>query len=85
MLRSRFEIGRNWTNRLALPSPMGKAKHSLCREKKLPRDQEGTRKKGWIESNVRFGPVYNIKDCNKYGRYSNEVQIQSLFKDQTEP
>ena len=33
---------------------------------------------------LRFGPVSDIKVCNKYGRYSIEVQVQSLFKDQTE-
>ena len=37
----------------------------------------------WIQSNVRFGPVSDIKVCNQYGRYSTEVQVQSLFQDQT--
>ena len=68
----------------ALPSPRGKENQSLCREYTLPRDQKGTRIKGWIQSNVRFGPVSDIKVCNTYGRYSIEVQVQSLFKDQTE-
>ena len=45
----------------ALPSPRGKENHSLCREDTLLRDQEGTRKEGWIQSNVRFGPVSDIK------------------------
>ena len=49
----------------------------------MPRDQEGTRIKEWIQSNVRFGPVTDIKVCNHYGRYSIEVQVQSLFQDQT--
>ena len=30
-----------------------------------------------------FGPVSDIKDCNKQGRYSIEVQVESLFRDQT--
>ena len=68
----------------ALPSPRGEGNQSLCREYTLPRDQKGTRIKGWIQSNVRFGPVSDIKFCNKHGRYSIEVQVQSLFKDQTE-
>ena len=67
----------------ALPSPRGKEHQSSCREKMLPRDQEGTHIKGWIQSNVRFGPVSDIKECNQYGRYSIEVQVQSLFQDQT--
>ena len=31
-----------------------------------------------------FGPVSDKKVCNKNGRHSIEVQVQSLFKDQTE-
>ena len=54
----------------ALPSPRGKANHSLCQEYTLPRDQKRTRVKGWIQNNVRFGPVSDPKVSNKYGRYS---------------
>ena len=35
----------------------------------MPRDQEGTRIKGWIQSNVRFGPV-------------SDISLQSLRKTQ---
>ena len=45
-------------------------------------DQEGTRINGWIQSNVRFGPVSDIRICKQDGRYSVEVQVQSLFKPQ---
>ena len=41
----------------ALPSPRGKRNFSLCRDKTMPRDQEGSRIQGWIQSNVRLGPV----------------------------
>ena len=68
----------------ALPSPRGEANHSSCREYTLPRDQKGTCIKGWIQSNVRFCPISDISVCDKYGKYSNEVQVLSLFKDQTE-
>ena len=44
---------------------------------------KGTRIKGWIQSYVRFGPVSDIKVCNEHGGYSIEVQVQSLFQDQT--
>ena len=33
----------------------------MLREYTIPRDQEETRIKGWIQSNVRFGPVSDIK------------------------
>ena len=72
MLRSSFEISRNWTILLCSSA----TKRSL-------RDQEGTRIKRWIQSNVRFGRVSVIKVCNHYGRYSIEVQVQSLLQDQT--
>ena len=36
-----------------------------------------------IQSNVRCGPVPDIKVCNQYRRCSTEVQVQSLFQDQT--
>ena len=67
----------------ALPSPREEGNQSSCRESSMPRDQEGTRIKGWIQSNVRFGPVSDIQVCNQYGRYSIEVQVQFLFKGQT--
>ena len=49
----------------------------------MPRDQQGSRIKGWIQSNVRFGPVLDINVCNHYGRHSIEGQVQSLSQDQT--
>ena len=61
MFRGRFEISRSWSILLCLPSPRGKENQSWCREYTVPRDQEGTRMKGWIQSNVRFGPVSDIK------------------------
>ena len=45
--------------------------------------KKGTRIKGWIQSNVRFGPFFDIKVCNHTRRYSIDVQVQSLFQDQT--
>ena len=67
----------------ALPLPRGKENQSLCREYTLPRDQEGTRIKGWFQSSARFGPVLYMKDCKTIGSYSVEVKVSSLFEDQT--
>ena len=52
-LRS-VEVGQFF---FSLPSPRGEANQSLCREITLPRFQKGTQIKGWIQNNVRFGPV----------------------------
>ena len=78
MLRSRFEISRNWTIILCSSVTESERKSIF-----MPRDQEGTRIKVWIQRNVRFGPVSDVKVCNHNGRYSIEVQVQSLFQDQT--
>ena len=67
----------------ALPSPWGEGNQSLCREFSLPRDQKGTRTKGWNQSTVRFEPVSDIKVCNEHRGYSIEIQVQSLFQGQT--
>ena len=75
MLRSRFEI-----------SPTSDNSSFLFRhqeEKQINLYAENIRCLE-IESDVSYGPVSDIKVCNKHGRYSIEVQVQSLFKDQTE-
>ena len=51
----------------------------------MSRDQEGTRIKGCIQSNVRFDPVSDMKVCNRHARQSIEVQVQFLFQHQTVP
>ena len=33
---------------------------------------------------IAFGPISDIRVCKQDGRYSIEVQVQSLFRDQTE-
>ena len=76
MLRSRFETVEIGQFFYALPSPRGEGNQSLCRECTMPRYQEGTRINGWIQSNVRFGPVSDIKVCTRFGRCSIEVQVQ---------
>ena len=63
----------------ALPSPRGERYQSLCREFSMPRDQERTRIKGCIQSNVRFGPVSDIEVCDHNGRYSIEVQVHRIL------
>ena len=67
----------------ALPFPNGVKNQSLCREYTLPRDEKETCAKGRIESDARFGPVSDMKDCKTHGRYSFEVEVPSLFEDQT--
>ena len=47
------------------------------------RNETETRVRRWIRKDTRLGPVLNIKVCYHDDRYSIEVQIPSLFEDNT--
>ena len=49
----------------------------------MPRHEKGTRVRGWILKNTRIGPVLHMKVCCRYEQYSVEVQVPSLFQDDT--
>ena len=53
----------------------GQQMQHLCREYTMPRNEKGTRKRGWILKNTRIGPVLNIKVCYHDDRYSIENQV----------
>ena len=55
----------------------------LCREHTMPRNLKENRVRGWILKDTRIGPVLNTKVCYHKDRYSIEVQIPSLFEDNT--
>ena len=66
-----------------LDTEEGQQMQLLCLEYTLPRNEKGTRIRGWILKRTRIGPVLNIKICYHDDRYSIEVQIPSLFEDNT--
>ena len=45
--------------------------------------KRGTLVRGWIRKDTRIGPVLNILVCYRDDRYSIEVQVPSLFHDDT--
>ena len=49
----------------------------------LPRNDEGTRIRGWIRSKTRISSVLNMKICYRHEQYSVEVQVPYLFQDNT--
>ena len=49
----------------------------------MPRNEKGTRVRGWIRKDTRIGPVLNIIVCYRDEQYSIEVQIPFLFEDNT--
>ena len=56
---------------------------TYCRESTLPRSEEASRVRGWIRSNTKIGPVLDVNFCFHPGRYSVEIMVESLFRDQT--
>ena len=44
-----------------LETKEGQQMQHLCREYTMPRNEKGTRVRGWIRKNTRIGPVLNIK------------------------
>ena len=67
----------------SLDTEEGQQMQHLCREYTLPRNEKGTRIRGWILKRTRIGPVLNIKICYHDDRYSIEVQIPAMFEDNT--
>ena len=55
-----------------------------CREYTLPRNDELTQPKGWIQGNTRIGPVLEITTSYLYGKHGIEVRIWSLRKDNSQ-
>ena len=49
----------------------------------MPRNDEETRVRGWIRKDTSIGPVLNMKVCCHDERYSIDVQVPSLFQDNT--
>ena len=55
-----------------------------CREYTLPRSDESSQPKGWIQGNTRIGPVLEITFSYLYGKDGIEIRIWSLRKDNSQ-
>ena len=55
-----------------------------CREYTLPRSEESSQPKGWIQGNTRIGLVLEITTSYLYGKHGIEVRIWSLRKDNSQ-
>ena len=53
----------------------------VCRKYTLPRSDESSQPKGWIQGNTKNGPVLEITTSYLYGKHGIEVRIWSLRKD----
>ena len=55
-----------------------------CREYTLPRSDESSQPKGWIQGNTRIGPVLEITTSYLYGKHGIEVRIWSVSQDNSQ-
>ena len=55
-----------------------------CREYTLPRSDESSQPKGWIQGNTKIGPVLEITTCCLCGKHGIEIRIWSLREDNTQ-
>ena len=54
-----------------------------CREYTLPREDEASQPKGWIQGNTKIGPALEVATSYLHGKYGVEIRIWSLNKDNT--
>ena len=52
-----------------------------CRENTLPRDEDSSEPKGWIQGNTRIGPVLEVTTSYLWGKHGVEIRIWSLSQD----
>ena len=54
-----------------------------CREYTLPREEEASQPKGWIQGNPKIGPVLEVAASYLHGKYGVEIRIVSLNRENT--
>ena len=52
-----------------------------CREYTLPRDDRASQPKGWIQGNMRIGPVLKVTTSFQHFKYGIEILIKSVNQD----
>ena len=52
-----------------------------CLEYTLPRDDPASQPKGWIQGNMRIGPVLEVTTSFQHFKYGIEIRIESVHKD----
>ena len=49
-----------------------------CREYTLPREDEASQPKGWIQRNTKIGPVLEVATSYLHGKYGVEIRNMSF-------
>ena len=52
-----------------------------CRKHNLPRDDQASQPKGWIQGNMRIGPVLEVTTSFQHFKYGIEIRIKSVNQD----
>ena len=55
-----------------------------CREYTLPRDDPASAAKGWIQGNMRIGPVLEVTTSFQHFKYGIEIRIWSVNQDNSQ-
>ena len=55
-----------------------------CREYSLPRDDPASEAKGWIQGNMRIGPVLEVTTSFRHFKYGIEIRIWSVNQDNSQ-
>ena len=55
-----------------------------CREYTLPRDDPASQPRGWIQGNMRIGPVLEVTTSFQYGKHGIEIRIWSVGQDNSQ-
>ena len=55
-----------------------------CREYTLPRDDPASQAKGWIQGNMRIGPVLEVTTSFQHLKYGIEIRIWSVNQDDSQ-
>ena len=55
-----------------------------CREYTLPRDDPASQPKGWIQGNMRIGPVLEVTTSFQNGKHGIEIRIWSVGQDNSQ-
>ena len=55
-----------------------------CREYTLPRDDPASHAKGWIQENMRIGPVLEVTTSFQHFKHGIEIRIWSVNQDNSQ-
>ena len=55
-----------------------------CREYTLHRDDPASQPRGWIQGNMRLGPVLEVTTSFQYGKHGIEIRIWSVGQDNSQ-